>query len=318
MSKPLIQIITPAQRGSLHGNRMTALRWAGFIEQLGYSAHIHEEWSAEPVDCLIALHAKRSHASIKKFKQTFPLTPVVLIMTGTDIYRDQGEFAQVIESMQLANEIVVLQQDAVQDLPAQFHKKTRVIYQSHKATQRQSALQPDFEVCVIGHLRPEKDPFRAARALQGLAKESNIKVIHLGKSMSEEMTAQAEFFNANEPRYHWYGEVSHSVAMQYLSRSRLMVISSLMEGGAHVVSEAIAIGVPVIASNIAGNRGLLGADYSGYYEVGDTAALQQVLQKAEEQPHFYDQVVKEVSARSSLIQPEREMQSIGELLRTLV
>ena len=102
--------------------------------------------SAEPVDCLIALHAKRSHASIKKFKQTFPLTPVVLIMTGTDIYRDQGEFAQVIESMQLANEIVVLQQDAVQDLPAQFHKKTRVIYQSHKATQRQSALQPDFEV----------------------------------------------------------------------------------------------------------------------------------------------------------------------------
>jgi len=315
---PLIEIITPAPSGSLHGNRMTALRWSGFIQQLGYSAHIRVEWSGQPVDCLIALHANRSHASISKFKQTYPLTPVVLIMTGTDIYRDLGLYPEVIESMQLANEIVVLQEDAVKALPALFHKKTRVIYQSYPTSQRQAPRQAEFEVCVIGHLRPEKDPFRAAKALRGLPIDSKIKVIHLGKSMSAEMTEQADFFNKTEPRYHWHSEVTHSAAMQYLSRSRLMVISSLMEGGAHVVSEAISIGVPVIASDIAGNRGLLGEDYSGYYEVGNTRALQQSLLRAESEPQFYDQLVSEVSARSSLTLPEREMQSIGRLLRGLL
>jgi glycosyltransferase involved in cell wall biosynthesis len=94
-----------------------------------------------------------------------------------------------------------------------------------------------------------------------------------------------------------------------------MVITSLMEGGAHVVSQAIAMGVPVIASNIAGNRGLLGEDYLGYFEVGNTDSLQQILQRVELEPHFYDQLVTQISARTLLIQPEREMQSIGELLK---
>lgn len=315
MNKPLVEIITPAPAGSLHGNRMTAQRWSGFIEKLGYQSQISQEWSGQEVDCLIALHAKRSYDSIKKFKQAYAHIPVILIMTGTDIYRDLGEFPQVLESMEMANEIVVLQQDAIKALPHQFHKKIRVIYQSHQASHRRTEQLLGFEICIIGHLRPEKDPFRTAMALGCLPQSSKIKAIHLGKSMSDEMTAQANFFNQNEPRYQWLGEVPHTEAMSHLSRSRLMVISSLMEGGAHVVSEAIAMGVPVIASNIAGNRGLLGEDYLGYFEVGNTDSLQQILQRVESEPHFYDQLVTQISARTLLIQPEREMQSIGELLK---
>ncbi len=48
-----------------------------------------------------------------------------------------------------------------------------------------------------------------------------------------------------------------------------------------MVSEAIVAGAPVIVSRIAGNVGLLGDDYPGYFEVGDTKALAGLLLRAE-------------------------------------
>ena len=78
-------------------------------------------------------------------------------------------------------------------------------------------------------------------------------------------------------RYRWRGEVPGWQVRREFARSHVMVISSVMEGGANVVSEAIVAGVPVIASKIDGNVGLLGADYRGYYPAQDTAALAALL-----------------------------------------
>ncbi len=87
-----------------------------------------------------------------------------------------------------------------------------------------------------------------------------------------------------EPRYRWLGELDHAGAMRWLARSHVMVISSRMEGGAHVVSEAIGIGVPVIASAISGNIGLLGEDYPGYYPFANETALAAQLARAHSDP----------------------------------
>jgi len=310
--------VTPAPLGSLHGNRITALRWQGFLEELGYTVDVTESWSRGDTGLLIALHAYRSHQSIVAFKKQYPSRPLVLILTGTDLYRDIKNHSEVIQSMEMADQLIVLQSSAVDSVPAHLRHKVQVIYQSVEIDVKDSATKDDFAVSIIGHLREEKDPFCVVRSLALLPTDSKITVTHLGQAMSPQMQDQATKFSATIDRYQWIGEVSHADALRVLSQSRLMVISSRMEGGAHVVSEAIALGIPVIASDIPGNRGLLGEDYPAYYPVGDEGALATLLYRAEKMPTFYASLQKHIDLRRELIKPAREKQSIQELVSALV
>ena len=239
-------------------------------------------------------------------------------MTGTDLYRDMPEHREVLKSMEMSDAIVILQSAALAMIPKHLQIKTHVIYQSTKSVKRKALLKKSFLISVIGHLRPEKDPFCTPESLKYLGPESKIKVLHLGKVMSPEMKSLAKAYSKELKNYQWLDELSHSETLQQLSRSHLMVISSLMEGGAHVVTEAIAIGVPVIASDIPGNRGLLGDDYPGYYPVGDAKALALILQKAEFEPSFYRSLEAHIKKRKHCVQPEFEFNSIKALLNRLI
>jgi putative glycosyltransferase (TIGR04348 family) len=294
------------------------LRWQSFLKKLGHQVDISTRWSGKNTDVLIALHAYRSHASIVQFRKLYPNQPIILMMTGTDLYRDMPEHPEVLKSMEMADAIVILQSAALAMIPKHLQAKTHVIYQSTKSVKRKALLKKSFLISVIGHLRPEKDPFCTPESLKYLRPESKIQVLHLGKAMSPEMKSLAKAYNKELKNYQWLDELSHSETLQQLSRSHLMVISSLMEGGAHVVTEAIAIGVPVIASDIPGNRGLLGDDYPGYYPVGDAKALALALQKAEFEPSFYKSLEAHVKKRQHYVQPEFELNSIKALLNRLI
>ena len=294
------------------------MRWQWFIEALGYSVGVTESWSDGDADLLVALHAYRSHQSIVEFKEKYPSRPIVLILTGTDIYRDMASHGEVLRSMEMADKLIVLQSSALDSIPSGLRYKAKVIYQSIEIDLPDPVLSEDFLVTIIGHLREEKDPFCLARSLPLLPSESKIHVRHLGKSLNAQMEALAKNFNTTLERYQWVGELSHADTLKMLSQSRLMVISSSMEGGAHVVSEAIALGIPVIASDIPGNRGLLGEDYPGYYPVGDESALASLLSRSETVPDFYSLLKKQIVLRQELIKPAREKQSIQEILSELL
>ena len=297
---------------------MTALRWQGFLEELGYSVEVTESWSGEDAGVLIALHAYRSHQSIVQFKKRYPSRPIVLILTGTDLYRDMQNHSEVLQSMEMADQLIVLQSSALDSIPPSLRYKAQVIYQSVEIDLTDPIAKEDFLVSVIGHLREEKDPFCVARSLPLLPSDSKINVQHLGRAMNSQMEDLARNFNATLDRYQWIGEVSHTDALRLLSQSRLMIISSLMEGGAHVVSEAIALGIPVIASDIPGNRGLLGEDYPAYYPKGDERALANLLYRSETMPTFYASLLKHIDLRRELIKPAREKQSIQEMVVALI
>ena len=297
---------------------MTALRWQGFLEEFGYSVEVTESWSGEDVGVLIALHAFRSHQSIVQFKKRYPSRPIVLILTGTDLYRDMQNHSEVLQSMEMADQLIVLQSSALDSIPPSLRYKAQVIYQSVEIDLTDPIAKEDFLVSVIGHLREEKDPFCVARSLPLLPSDSKINIKHLGQAMNSQMEDLARNFNATLDRYQWIGEVSHTDALRLLSQSRLMIISSLMEGGAHVVSEAIALGIPVIASDIPGNRGLLGEDYPAYYPKGDERALANLLYRSETIPSFYASLQKHIVLRKELIKPAREKQSIQEMVGALI
>lgn len=312
-----IALITPAPPGTRHGNRSTATRWAGMLRELGHRVTIQVDWDGAPTDLLLALHARRSHASIRNFAVCCPDKPIVLALTGTDLYRDIRSDPEAQASLPLAARLIVLQAQGPLELAPALRKKTHVVYQSARVIKRAPPLKTHFEVIVSGHLRDEKDPFRTAAALAYLPVTSKIRVTHIGGAMSDAMARQAHTWMRREPRYRWLGEVAHGKALRLLARSRLMVISSRMEGGANVVSEALANNVPVIASRIAGNIGMLGRDYAGYYPLENEQALARLLSRAEMQPAFYSKLAAQCRARKPLTTHTAERNALQRALKDI-
>lgn len=303
-----ISLITPAHKQSRAGNRTTAVRWAAILRDLGHKVHIAQHYDGGDADAMVALHAWRSATSIADFDRLYPSRPLVVALTGTDIYRFiKSHPKPTLGSIARADFLVGLHDLVADAIPKRFAPKVRVIHQS--ALPLPGKVKPSrrrFEVCVIGHLRDEKDSLRAAYAVRALPKGSAIHVIHLGKAHNDAWAAKAKREVAKNPRYHWRGEVPGWAVRRTFARTRLMVLSSKMEGGANVISEAVVAGVPVIASDIAGSVGLLGPDYPGYYPVGDTNALRHLLLRAENEPEFLIALRRAGARRAALFRPARE------------
>jgi len=301
-----ITLITPYGREHRNGNWHTAARWARFLREAGHTVRTQVVWDGRSADLMLALHARRSFASIRAFAERFPTRPLLLALTGTDLYRDIHEDQDAQQALELAHRIIVLQERGPDELAPHLAAKTRVIYQSAPDIARLPSPKDVFEVLVIGHLRAEKDPFRVALATAHLPEQSKIRVTHLGSALSEDMAETAELAQSKLPRWHWAGEVPHKAALKRLARAHLMVISSVMEGGANVICEALAAGVPVLASHMPGNVGMLGEGYPGYFPVGDERRLARLLSMAENDPDFYADLLAHARQRRALMRPEQE------------
>jgi putative glycosyltransferase (TIGR04348 family) len=308
-----IGIVTPAPPDSLHGNRITAQRWAMILRRLGNRVSIVQTYDGEPYDLLVALHARKSHRAVVNFRRQNPEESVIVALTGTDVYRDIRTSRAARDSLDLATRIVVLQPKATKELRPSWQKKARVIYQSVKAltsnTHAKERSSASFDVSVIGHLRAVKDPFRTAMSVRLLPESSRVRVLHIGGAMTDAMANRARKEMSVNKRYKWLGQLSRVHALQILKKSSLCVLSSRMEGGANVLSEAIAASVPILASRIDGNIGILGAEYSGYFDVGNTSQLAQLLTRAESSSEYLAELKAWGESLTRLVDPAREEQA---------
>lgn len=303
-------MITPAPPGSRKGNRVTALRWARLLRELGHRVTVAVEYDRARPDAMVALHARRSHLAMRRFRDRYPDRPLILALTGTDLYSDIHTDADAQDSLELANLYVVLQPAGIAELPERLRHKARVVYQSVTPPRGNSTpLRDVFEVAVIGHMRPVKDPFRAAKASRLLPPDSRVAITHVGAALSPDMEEKALAETASNPRYRWVGELPRGKAMRVLARSRCLALTSVSEGGANVVSEALACGTPVISSHITGSTGLLGDDYAGYFPVGDTQALADRLTQVETDPSFVERLAAQCEAQRGIVDPARERAS---------
>ena len=310
-----IRLITPAPSHSRKGNRVTALRWSRLLRELGHRVVVEQVYGRSRPDVMVALHARRSHASMRRFRDRYPSRPLILALTGTDLYGDIHTDAEARESLELAHLYVVLQPAGIDELPERLRGKARVIYQS--VTPPRGAVTPlrnAFEIAVIGHMRLVKDPFRTADASRKLPPESRIAITHVGGALSPDMEERALAETASNRRYRWLGELPRWRAMRVLARSRCLSLTSVSEGGANVVSEALACGTPVVSSRITGSTGLLGDDYAGYFPVGDTEALADMLRRVETDEAFVAGLREQCARRRGIVAPARERESWAQLL----
>lgn len=321
-----ILLITPAAPRSRSGNRATATRWAAFLRELGHTVEIVTSDSRRAthprgVDAIVALHAWRSAEAIAVAAEHRPECPLIVALTGTDIYRFQHSHPQAtLASMAHAHVLIGLHDSVATDIPARFADKLVTVRQSAISLPASYGGPPGryFRVLVAGHLRDEKDSLRAAMAARDLPAGSRVRIVNVGRAHNKDWVDAAQAEVRTNPRFEWHGEIAHWRVRKLMAASHVMVMSSVMEGGANVVSEACVAGLPVIASDIPGNRGLLGDDYPGTYPAADTDALRALLERAEREPAFRDDLRAHCEALAPRFTPAAERNALAYALAAAI
>ncbi len=318
---PLIRIVTPALADANNGNWRTAHRWQTLLSPT-FKVIVQGDWgsenSDESCDILIALHARRSAASIVRFRATYPAKPLIVVLTGTDLYRDLKTSQEARHSLDLADALIVLQEDAIQFVPLEHRKKTHVVYQSAKQLTPAAKPKHQLNCVVVGHLRDEKDPATIFRAAEKLGPDDHIHILHIGAPLDDALAATAQKLVVQHSHYHWAGALAHGLTRAAIKRAHLLIHPSIMEGGANVIVEALTSGTPVIASKMSGNVGMLGQTYEGYFPVGDEIALVALLKRCANDPNFMSRLGTACQARAKLFLPETERNSLSNIVRQLM
>jgi putative glycosyltransferase (TIGR04348 family) len=313
--RPTVLIASPALAASNNGNWQTASRWARMLRP-DFHTRVIAGWNGEPGDALIALHARRSARAVADYTDAHPTRPCVVVLTGTDLYRDIRGDASAQATLQRATHLVVLQEQGLAALPPALRGKARVIFQSAPTRRPVAPPRRVLRVIFVGHLRAEKDPLTLLRTAARLAHRDDIRIDLIGSELDPELTAAARSAQTALPNFRWLGARPHAETRLRIQRAHLLVNSSRMEGGAHVVLEAVQSGTAVLASRIDGNVGMLGPAHEGYFELGDDAGLAALIERARDDAPFLARLRAEGEQRSALFTPATERQRLHQLMTT--
>ena len=314
-------IVTPALADANNGNWQTAQRWAHLLAP-AYRVRLAASWSGGDEAALIALHARRSAPSVACWQAQRPGAPLLVVLTGTDLYRDIAQDASAQASLQAAQRLVVLTTLGAQALPPAMRAKTRVLLQSCSAYQPLAKTSRHLRALMVGHLRDEKSPqtyFDAAGLLASPPHtRPDILLDHVGNALDPALGATAAALSSTCPNYRWLGGLHHVAARRRIQAAHVLVHPSRMEGGAHVVTEALRSGTAVLASRIDGNVGLLGEGYAGYFALGDAAGLATLLQRLRDEPAMLAHLQAQCAARAPLFAPAQEQATLQAVLAELL
>jgi putative glycosyltransferase (TIGR04348 family) len=317
MHRPSIVLVTPALADARNGNWQTANRWSRMLSP-AYRMRCATIWKAGDEALMIALHARRSAESIDAWRAARPNAPLVLVLTGTDLYRDLDTDAAARRSVGLADALVVLNTLGPRRLAADARSRCHVVLQSATARRTLDKPRRHLRVLMVGHLRDEKDPLTYLRAAVRLAGRDDIRFDHVGEALDPGLLAKIEGLAARQGHYRWLGPLDHGEVRRRIQAAHVLVHASRMEGGAHVVIEAVRSGTPVIASRIDGNLGLLGEEWPATFAVGDDAALAGLIARARDDSAMLPDLQRRLVGLAPRFDPRIEraavLRVVGDLL----
>ena len=320
MHRREVILVTPALAAANNGNWQTAQRWARLLAP-AYRVTLTDRADAAMcarADAMVALHARRSAASIRLWREQQPRAPLVVVLTGTDLYRDIAVDADAQRSLAWADRLVVLNTHGARALPAQLQPKVRVVLQSCSARQALAKSPHRLRALMVGHLRDEKDPRCYWRAAERLRGRRDLHFDHIGAALDADLGQSAQALAATHPRFRWLGGLAHGATRARIQQAHVLVHPSRMEGGAHAVIEALRSGTAVLASTIDGNTGLLGDDHPGLFAPGDDAALAALLERCREDPTMLTALRAAGDHRAPLFTPQAEAAALQALLGELL
>ena len=317
MTAARLVIVTPGLRQANNGNWQTAHRWARMLTPR-WRVTLTDRWQGGDEHVMIALHARRSAPSIAVWREMRGPAPLLLVLTGTDLYRDIHQDAQAQASLTRADALVVLNELGARQLAPALRERCHVVLQSCAERRALVKTGRHLRALMVGHLRDEKDPLTYLRAAQRLAGRDDLRFDHIGAALDPVLGEQAAALAVWMPAYRWLGALPHAAVRSHIQAAHVLVHASRMEGGAHVVIEAVRSGTPVLASRIDGNVGLLGEDYRGYFPAGDDAALAALLQRCRDDPDMLSGLRAQSDPRAALFAPATEAATLRGIVARLL
>jgi glycosyltransferase involved in cell wall biosynthesis len=317
-----VLVTTPYARDSLQGNTVTAKRVVSILLETGLDASvISNDDKVEYADVIIALHARKSAHFIDDFLALNPAGKVIVYLTGTDLYHDIPNGCQICErSMSLADVLVVSHELTLNALPEKYRKKAMSVHKSIQLPdflgEEKIEIDPNL-FTIIGHLRAVKQPFMAVESMQLLEDSVRVKLVLLGNEIDEDSGEIARSWEAIDSRFQWLGGVEYLQALQWMRRSVATINTSLIEGGANSVGESIMLGVPVLATRIEGNIGMLGEDYAGYFSAESKQELADIMQRVISDADFLAMLREQVRVRKKKFTRENEKQDWMNVLKII-
>jgi putative glycosyltransferase (TIGR04348 family) len=316
--KRKVVIVSPALASANNGNWQTAKRYRQLLAPY-FRVRVVSEWDGnQSDDVLIALHARRSHGSIAAWHASRGSHGLVVVLTGTDLYRDIQHDPQAQQSLEFASRLIVLQQMGLDELPPALHGKTTVVFQSTTSRVTLPKTARCTRAVMVGHLREEKSPRTLFEAAALLVQQRSIYIQHIGAEHDPRLANVAHQTAAHCPQYQFSGALSYAQTRRQIQRAHVLVHTSVMEGGAHVLMEAICSGVPVIASHIPGNMGMLGENYAGFFPVGDAQALADRLIRFQHDPEFQLLLKTQCAQRAPLFSAEHERNGLLTIIENVI
>lgn len=246
-----------------------------------------------------------------------------MVLTGTDLYRDILHDSVAQASLKMAQVLVTLQERGPEALPHELQSKARVIFQSTPQRKTLQKTKRHVRVVVVGHLREEKAPQSVFALATALRHEADIFIDHIGAAIDPLWGHQARQTARLCPAYRWLGALPHEATRRRIQSAHLLLHPSRMEGGAHVVMEALRSGTPVLASRVDGNVGMLGQVYGGYFEFGDVAGAADLVVRCRNAqsgtaPDVLGQLMVQCQRRALLFDPAQERARLQQLVEELL
>ena len=203
--KPTLVIVSPALASANNGNWQTAKRYRQLLSE-HFRVRLVSEWNGSNADdVLIALHARRSFPSIAAWHAVHGAKGLVVVLTGTDLYRDIQHDSQAQKSLEFAARLVVLQSMGLNELPAPFKAKTSVLLQSTTPRVTLPKTKRCIRVVMVGHLREEKSPRTLFEAAALLEQHPDIHLQHIGAEHDQVLANMAHQTAALYPLYQFTG-----------------------------------------------------------------------------------------------------------------
>ncbi|MEY2800468.1 MAG: hypothetical protein RL513_52 [Pseudomonadota bacterium] len=326
VKRPRLVIVTPYLADANNGNWQTARRWQRLLADT-HAPRLVQEWpdaGAQHDDAMLALHARRSAPAIAAWARAHPGRGLGVVLTGTDLYQDIRHDVSAQASLACAQRLVVLQERGIGALPDAHRAKARVIFQSTPARQPLPKTGRHLRAVMVGHLREVKSPQTLMQAARRLAHRADIRIDHIGAALEDGWAVQARATEREAPAYRWLGALPHARTRQAIQRAHVLVHTSAMEGGAHVIMEAVRSGTPVLASRVDGNVGMLGVDYAGYFDHGDAGQLARLLEQCRDEAAddhaggLLECLRAQCERRAPLFAPEAERAGLLKLLEDLM
>ncbi|MGB9980641.1 glycosyltransferase family 4 protein [Methanobacterium sp.] len=183
--------------------------------------------------------------------------PYIVYGRGSDIYPFKVEKTLVKAIMNNANSVIALTEHMKKEMQKISAKEVLVIPNGIDMN-KFNDLSLSFKsldtktIIFVGNLRPEKGLIYLIEAMEHITnKDVNTQLLIVGGGPQEESLKKL-VNKLNIKGVLFLGEVTNDEVPFYLKNSDIFVLSSLQEGFPNVLLEAMALGLPVVATDVCG------------------------------------------------------------------